>query len=55
MIFLGVIFVCCVIFFPSGVWGTIKNLSLRGRRKTQIAAETKVTLSRKPLGDRTNG
>jgi branched-chain amino acid transport system permease protein len=27
MIFLGVIFVLCVLFFPAGVWGTIKNLS----------------------------
>jgi branched-chain amino acid transport system permease protein len=37
MIFLGVIFVLCVLFFPSGVWGTIKNLSLRGRTKIRIA------------------
>lgn len=29
MIFLGIIFVLCVLFFPAGVWGTIKNLSTR--------------------------
>lgn len=32
MIFLGVIFVLCVLFFPSGIWGAVKELSLK--RKT---------------------
>ncbi len=29
MIFLGAIFVLCVLFFPAGIWGTIKDLSTR--------------------------
>lgn len=29
MIFLGAIFVLCVLFFPAGIWGTIKELSTR--------------------------
>ncbi len=55
MIFLGVIFVLCVLFFPSGVWGTAKNLSLRGRKKTPIPSENKPALSRQAVGERTNG
>ena len=29
MIFLGTIFVLCVLFFPRGIWGTIKELATR--------------------------
>ena len=32
MIFLGTIFVLCVLFFPSGIWGTVKELTTRKLR-----------------------
>jgi branched-chain amino acid transport system permease protein len=40
MIFLGVIFVLCVLFFPSGIWGTVKELSLK-RKKDVTVSPTK--------------
>ena len=40
MIFLGVILVLCVLFFPSGIWGTVKELSLK-RRKNVTVSPTK--------------
>lgn len=33
MIFLGVIFVCCVLFFPRGIWGTITDLTAGKMKK----------------------
>lgn len=32
MIFLGPIFVLCVLFFPAGIWGTIKDLTTRKKK-----------------------
>jgi branched-chain amino acid transport system permease protein len=32
MIFLGTIFILCVLFFPEGIWGTIKELTTRKRK-----------------------
>src|SRR5215510_13281551 len=29
---IGVIFICCVLFFPGGIWGTLRQLGLRGRK-----------------------
>jgi branched-chain amino acid transport system permease protein len=37
MIFLGVIFVLCVLFFPSGIWGTVKELSLKKRKDVTVS------------------
>lgn len=34
MIFLGPIFVLCVLFFPQGIWGTIKNYADRYKGKS---------------------
>ena len=38
MIFLGVIFVLCVLFFPTGIWGTIKDLSTRGKKELPVTS-----------------
>ena len=37
MIFLGVIFVLCVLFFPSGIWGTVKELSLKRKKNVTVS------------------
>ena len=37
MIFLGVIFVLCVLFFPSGIWGTVRDLSLRKKKGATVS------------------
>ena len=34
MIFLGPIFVLCVLFFPQGIWGTVKNYADKYKRKS---------------------
>jgi branched-chain amino acid transport system permease protein len=34
MIFLGAIFVLCVLFFPSGIWGSIKELTSKGNKSS---------------------
>jgi branched-chain amino acid transport system permease protein len=39
MIFLGVIFVLCVLFFPSGIWGTIRDLSLKKKGIAVVSKE----------------
>ena len=29
---IGIIFICCVMFFPGGIWGTLRQLRLRRRK-----------------------
>jgi branched-chain amino acid transport system permease protein len=29
---IGVIFICCVMFFPGGIWGTLRQIRLRRRK-----------------------
>src|SRR5712671_3568884 len=29
---IGIIFICCVMFFPGGIWGTLRQIRLRRRR-----------------------
>jgi branched-chain amino acid transport system permease protein len=29
---IGTVFICCVLFFPGGIWGTLRQLRLRGRK-----------------------
>jgi branched-chain amino acid transport system permease protein len=31
LLIIGAIFVACVLFFPYGIWGTLRRLTLRGR------------------------
>jgi branched-chain amino acid transport system permease protein len=38
MIFLGVIFVLCVLFFPAGIWGTIRDISTRGKKELPVTS-----------------
>ena len=28
----GIIFICCVMFFPGGIWGTLRQIRLRRRK-----------------------
>jgi branched-chain amino acid transport system permease protein len=44
MIFLGVIFVLCVLFFPAGIWGTVRDLALR-RKKDQLTTGSEVKMA----------
>jgi len=41
MIFLGVIFVLCVLFFPSGIWGTVKEFSLKRKKDDPAPSVTR--------------
>jgi branched-chain amino acid transport system permease protein len=29
---IGIIFICCVMFFPGGIWGTLRQIRLRRRK-----------------------
>jgi branched-chain amino acid transport system permease protein len=32
---IGAVFVCCVLFFPGGIWGTLRQIRLRGRKPSE--------------------
>jgi branched-chain amino acid transport system permease protein len=32
LLIIGAIFVACVLFFPYGIWGTLRGLTVRGRK-----------------------
>jgi branched-chain amino acid transport system permease protein len=40
MIFLGVVFVLCVLFFPSGIWGSVKEFSLKRKKSDPAPSAT---------------
>jgi branched-chain amino acid transport system permease protein len=29
---IGSIFICCVLFFPGGIWGTLRHIRWQGRK-----------------------
>jgi branched-chain amino acid transport system permease protein len=32
MLIIGVVFIACVMFFPGGIWGTLRQIRLRRRK-----------------------
>jgi branched-chain amino acid transport system permease protein len=33
LVIIGITFICCVMFFPSGIWGAVRDLRLWGVRQ----------------------
>jgi branched-chain amino acid transport system permease protein len=37
MLIIGAIFICCVMFFPGGIWGSVRQIDLRKALKWRFA------------------
>ena len=37
MLIIGAVFICCVMFFPGGIWGSVRQIEMRKALKWRFA------------------
>jgi len=37
MLIIGAVFICCVMFFPGGIWGSVRQIEMRNALKWRFA------------------